>query len=192
MKIYTKRGDSGQTDLFGGERVLKNHLRVKAYGEIDCANTAIGMAYSVDGLSNNFKDKLHQIMKWLFCAGAEIATSPKEKAQALLDRQLKNRLTDGHVNYLEKGIDEMEEQLTPLKSFILPCGRDASARLHFARNMVRKAEIALIDLREQGEQVRDEILKFFNRLSDYLFVMARAVNAEHGIKDVTWTGSLDG
>lgn len=191
MKIYTKRGDSGMTDLFGGERVKKNHRRVMAFGDIDCANTAIGLAHSASDLSEELKSELVKIMKWLFAAGAEIATSPKEHAHVLLDRHLKNRLQDQHVVTLELAIDAMEERLSPLKSFILPCGSDGASRLHFARNMVRKAEISLIELQGLNEVVRPEIIKFFNRLSDFLFVMARLANAQAGINEVTWNGLFE-
>lgn len=190
MKIYTKRGDTGETDLFGGERVLKNHIRVKAYGEIDAANTALGLAYSSSDASFRVKRELEQIMKLLFCAGAEVATSSKESAQALLEKRLQNRIRDRHIEGLEQAIDAMEENLTPLTNFILPCGTDTAARLHGARNMVRKAEIALMDLAEKTV-VRGEIIKFFNRLSDYLFVLARVANFEAGVKDITWSGTLD-
>jgi cob(I)alamin adenosyltransferase len=192
MKIYTKRGDEGETDLFGGERVKKTHIRVRAYGEIDCANTGIGLVYSDKNLSDAIKKDLLRIMKLLFCAGSEIATAPKKHAHDLLDRQLKNYIENHHILWLEQSIDKYELDLPPLKSFILPCGCEASARLHLARNLVRKAEIALIDLREFKEVVRPEILKFFNRLSDFLFVLARVANQEAQVSDIPWSGfSLD-
>lgn len=190
MKIYTKRGDSGETDLFGGERVLKNHARVKAYGDIDCANTAIGLAYSTPDISDDIKHELIMVMKWLFSAGAEVATAPKESAQELLGKHLKNAISDHQIVKLEQAIDEMETKLKPLRSFILPCGSDLSARLHCARNMVRQAEISLIDLKEHGAVIRAEILRFFNRLSDYLFVLARWANAKNSVEDICWNGQL--
>jgi cob(I)alamin adenosyltransferase len=191
MKIYTKTGDSGETDLFGGARVSKSHVRVKAYGEIDCANTAIGMAYSTPGLSESLKSQLEKIMKLMFCAGAEIATAPKDSAQVLLEKNLKNRIAVRHILWLEESIDRAEEKLSPLRSFILPCGSDAAARFHFARNMVRKAEIALIELKESGSMVASEIIIFFNRLSDLLFVLARQANHEAKCPDILWNGALE-
>ena len=189
MKIYTKRGDTGMTDLFGGERVKKSNSRVKAYGEIDFANTVIGLAHSV--ASDPFiKEQLVRLMKLLFAAGAEIATAPKEKAQELLDRHLKNRINETHIEALEQGIDEMETKLSPLKSFILPTGTVSAAHLHFARNVVRKAEIALIELVDAGEVIRPEMIKFINRLSDYLFVMARLANALSRVDEIEWSGKL--
>jgi len=189
MKIYTKRGDHGETDLFGGERVLKTHIRVKAYGEIDAANSTLGLAYSAPS-SNEIKAILLKLMKLMFCAGAEIATAPKESALQILERDLKNRITTQHVTWLERLIDDTEARLDPLKSFILPCGSDAAARLHMARNEVRKAEVALLELKSQA-LVRDEILIFFNRLSDLLFVLARLANQEAGAPDILWSGALE-
>ncbi len=159
MKIYTKRGDEGMTDLFGGERVKKSHARVKAFGEVDCANTAIGVAYAAGGLDEQCKAQLVDIMKLMFCLGAEIATAQKESAQHLLERQLKNRVNMSHVEKLEHCIDAMEERLSPLKNFILPTGSDTGARLHFARTMVRKAEIALLEMVESGVEIRADLLE---------------------------------
>lgn len=189
MKIYTKRGDSGLTDLFGGDRVKKNHPRVKAYGSVDAANSAVGLAYSSPDINADLKVELKKIMAWLFCAGAEIATAPKDSAHALLDRQLKNQLGPNHIAELELSIDTMEANLSPLKNFILPCGSDTSARLHLARNLVREAELRLLDLSEE-EPLRADILIFFNRLSDYLFVAARRANHEAGEEDIGWNGQL--
>lgn len=191
MKIYTKRGDFGETDLFGGGRVSKSAIRVKAFGEIDCANSALGMAYSAPHLSDSLKALIEKIMKLLFSAGAEIATAPKESAQHLLERDLKNRISQHHIAWLEDCIDRAEERLSPLKSFILPCGTDGAARLHFARTLVRKAEIALIELNESHSEVRSEILIFFNRLSDVLFVLARVANHEAQCQDILWNGALE-
>lgn len=190
MKIYTKRGDTGETDLFGGERVKKNNTRVKAYGDIDCANTALGLAYSTPGAHETCREKLSSLMKLLFVAGAEVSTSSKESAHTLLEKHLPDRINESHIKSLEDGIDEMEAAMEPLKNFILPCGTDLSARLHFARNMARIAEISLIDLAEEGDTVRLDIIKFFNRLSDYLFVMARFANHEAQVPDITWSGKL--
>lgn len=191
MKIYTKRGDEGNTDLFGGQRVSKSHPRVQAYGEIDCANTAIGLAYSSPDMGDDIKEDLEKIMKLLFCASAEIATAPKEEAQELLEKRLKNHIEEQHTTWLEQVIDGREACLTPLKSFILPCGCDGAARLHWARTLVRRSEIFLVELKESGEMVRPEILRFFNRLSDYLFVLARLANAQASLPDIAWSGQLE-
>jgi cob(I)alamin adenosyltransferase len=191
MKIYTKRGDAGETDLFGGERVFKGHLRVKAYGDIDKANSALGMAVSLPNIEADLKEALIKILRLLFAVGAEIATAHKESAQHLLEKHLKNQINETHVNMLENAIDEAEDRLMPLKNFILPCGSDLSARLHFARTLVREAEISLWELQASEQNLRPEILRFFNRLSDYLFVLARVANQKAGIDDLLWSGNLD-
>lgn len=191
VKIYTRCGDTGDTDLFGGVRVAKSNPQVKAYGDLDLANTAIGLAYSCAGVSAWSKAVLTEIMKLMFCAGAEVATAPKEKAQVLLSHHLKNYIGDQHVIRLENLIDEIDLKLSPQKSFILPCGSDQAARLHWARTMVRKAEITLIELAEGGHEVRPEIISFINRLSDLLFMMARLANCEAGCPDILWNGLLD-
>jgi cob(I)alamin adenosyltransferase len=190
MKIYTKRGDTGETDLFGGARVSKAHVRVKAYGDIDNACSAIGLAYSAPHADADLKKALKEIMILLFCAGAEVALAPKENSLNLLKTRLKNQISDDHITMLEQAIDEMDAKLAPLKSFILPCGSDVSGRLHVARTQVRRAEISLIELELAKEAVRPEIKRFFNRLSDYLFVSARLQNAKSAVDDILWSGNL--
>lgn len=189
MKIYTKRGDLGETDLFGGERVLKCHYRVKAYGSIDMANSSLGLALAED-LDETLRVNLIEIMKILFCAGSEVATSEKQHAQEILSRKLHNKVNESHVVMLEKLIDAFEEKLEPLRSFILPFGCKASASLHFARTMVRQAEANLVEIKEKNGQISEEILRFFNRLSDLLFVWARYENHRQKIQELTWSGSL--
>lgn len=190
MKIYTKRGDEGFTDLFGGERVPKTHIRVKTGGAIDGACAAIGLAYSAPNVSDPIKKDLAKIMKLLFSAGAEIACASKERAHELLDRKLKNHIEEHHIGWMESIIDAEEANLPPLKSFILPCGSDEAARLHYARYFVRHAETMLIELKDENEAVRPEILRFFNRLSDLLFMLARRANSDAHMPDIPWSGRL--
>jgi cob(I)alamin adenosyltransferase len=191
MKIYTKRGDAGKTDLFGGGRVPKNNIRVKAYAAIDAANTALGFAYTNAERNSWLKAELEELMKLLFCAGAEIATAPKPRALELLDKHLKNRIENHHIEKLEKTIDKVEAKLCPLKSFILPGGCELAARLHGARIAVRNIEVALLDLLDNNDVVRKELLAFFNRLSDLLFVFARLANHEAQVADLLWSGQLE-
>ena len=169
---------------------LKNNPRVVAYGQIDAANTGIGLAYSTPGLSLELKEELIKLMKLLFCAGAEVATAPKAHAEELLNKHLKNRISNKHIEDLENTIDSCEARLSPLKSFILPCGSDSAARLHWARVLVRQAEIGLMDLVSEGQIVRPEIIAFFNRLSDLLFVFARLANYQAQVEDVPSSGQL--
>lgn len=192
MKIYTKRGDKGDTDLFGGQRVKKNHARVKAYGDIDGANSAIAMAYSAPDMPPEIKAELLLIMAQLLCAGAEVATAPKKSAHEILERRLKNRISKPHIDAIEQAIDRVEERLSPLTTFILPAGSDASTRLQFARTMVRRVEVSLLDLMDDKEEVPDEILSYFNRLSDYLFVLARLANQGARVAEIPWSGQLSG
>lgn len=189
MKIYTKRGDSGLTDLFGGDRVKKLHIQVRAYGAIDHANSALGLVCAASDVAVDTKKYILNLMKLLFCAGAEIATAQKSSAQKLLEKNLENKITQDHVSKLENKIDKLEQELEPLKSFILPTGCEGAARLHFARSCVRQAEIALVELQEH-QPVREEISIFFNRLSDLLFVLARYVNYQAQITEQNWSGRL--
>lgn len=178
MKIYTKGGDKGETGLYGGARVLKDHLRIEAYGTLDEANAVIGIACSVMNAADPLRARLAEIQAELFQLGAELATPQgKTSGMALID--------DGQITALEQEIDRMEAKLSPLKNFILPGGTQASAYLHLARTVVRRAERKLVTL-NRDEPVRDVTIRYVNRLSDYLFVCARFVNYESNTDDVPW------
>jgi cob(I)alamin adenosyltransferase len=187
MKIYTRRGDAGQTDLFGGARVSKAHSRVLAYGAIDAANSAIGFVCACnDALPVSIRQELLHIMSDLFDLGAELATMPTEKGRALLARELSSQVNAARVTHLEHLIDLVDIRLSPLKTFILPTGSEVSARLHLARSAVRHAEQCMVKLIDEGESVRTEPLAYVNRLSDLLFVWSRLANLEAGIPDHPW------
>lgn len=171
MKIYTKRGDKGQTSLFGGARVSKSDPRVVAYGAVDAANSAIGWVAALPDLSFD----LTSIMSDLFDIGAELATATNTQIVA------------SRVTQLEHHIDEAEEQLTPLRSFILPTGCEAAARLHMARTAVRRAEQEIVSL----GGVRNEVIMYINRLSDLLFVWARLCNHRQNLPDILWKANQD-
>ena len=171
MKIYTKRGDKGQTSLFGGARVSKSDPRVMAYGAVDAANSTIGWVAALPDLPFD----LTSIMSDLFDIGAELATAKNTEISA------------ERVTKLEHYIDEAEEQLPPLRSFILPTGCEAAARLHMARTAVRRAEQEIVSLGE----VRDEVIMYINRLSDLLFVWARLCNHKNNLPDILWTANQD-
>ncbi len=177
-KIYTRGGDGGETSLGGGGRVAKNDLRVQAYGTTDEANAVIGLArLHVDGDGDAM---LGRIQNDLFDLGADLCRpegSEKEGAEAL-------RITAAQVKRLEDEIDEMNAGLEPLDSFILPGGTEAAAWLHLGRTVVRRAERLICALTET-EDVNPEAVKYANRLSDHLFVLARLVN-DQGKKDVLW------
>ena len=177
-RIYTRGGDEGQTSLGGGGRVAKQDLRVEAYGTVDEANAAIGLArLETDGEAD---EMLARIQNDLFDLGADLCT-PEGGARA--DRAL--RVTGAQVRRLEAEIDGLNAGLAPLESFVLPGGTEAAARLHVARTVVRRAERLIAALGER-EAVNADALAYANRLSDHLFVLARALN-EGGRLDVLWT-----
>lgn len=191
MKIYTKRGDKGETDLFGGERVKKTHLRVRAYGNVDAANASVGFAAACAQLPPHLKAPLERIMSDLFDVGAELATAEKQSAADKLSAKLESGVTLARVVELEHLIDAAEEHLLPLKSFVLPSGSEPAARFHLARTQVRRAEQSVLFLQEAGHAVRDEVLAYLNRLSDLMFVWARLCNHHLKVQDVQWKGLKD-
>lgn len=188
LKIYTKRGDTGETDLFGGARVHKTHTRVRAYGALDAANSAIGFAAACAELPAGLKEPLHAIMSDLFDLGAELATAPTDKAKDKLHQRLDTLVDLKRVAALEHLIDAAEEHLPELTTFVLPTGSEPSARFHLARTQVRKAEIAVLFLQETGEEVRQDVLSYLNRLSDLMFVWARLCNHRLDHPDAIWVG----
>jgi cob(I)alamin adenosyltransferase len=179
MKIYTKTGDDGSTGLFGGARVQKTHPRVEAYGTIDELNALLGWARAT-GLDAFSEGVLREVQADLFTLGAELACVPGKEAQ--LGMRL---LAAADATRLERAIDSAEEQLSPLKNFVLPGGTPAAASLHLARTVARRAERSILGL--QGADVaRSEIVIYVNRLSDLLFVLARRANAVANHPDVPW------
>lgn len=188
MKIYTKRGDDGFTDLFGGERVKKNHPRVNAYAAVDKANSFLGFMLNAPGIGPKVREEIIYLMQLLFSAGAELSTAPKKSAMEILNRSLEHRIQEEDIMLLETSIDRMESTLPPLKSFVLPKGAEAAVRAHLARVAVREVEGLLLEVPDYESTVRKEILKFFNRLSDYLFVLARVFNHQADADEVLWSG----
>ena len=181
-RIYTRTGDDGTTGLTAGPRRLKSDLRIATYGTIDEANAALGMARAAATLDPALDAMLARIQNDLFDLGADLATP--ETAEPLGWEPL--RITQAQVNRLEAEIDAMNASIPPLKSFVLPGGRPAAAALHLARTIVRRAERLMVDLvRVDGETVSTEAMRYVNRLSDHLFVAARAVN-DNGAADVLW------
>jgi cob(I)alamin adenosyltransferase len=174
-KIYTKTGDGGTAGLVDGSRVSKSSLRMTAIGEVDEANAAIGVAIAALGVGE-VAEKLLTIQNDLFDLGADVAT-PGEIEGAL-------RILASQVERLEREIDEMNDGLDPLTSFILPSGSAGVSALHLARAIVRRAERAAVALAEQ-EPLNPQLLAYLNRLSDHLFVAARFVAAKEG-GDILW------
>lgn len=192
MKIYTKTGDQGQTSLYGGQRVDKDHLRIQSFGDVDELNAELGVVRAgltqMTEAANGFaeiNELLGDIQNRLFDLGAELATpNPGKQGTQLLG--------ESHVTQLEQAIDRWEAELEPLKQFVLPGGTLVAAQLHVARCVCRRAERLVVGLtREQlvasGGTLRPEVVVYLNRLSDLLFVLARAANHLAGQADVPWS-----
>lgn len=180
MKIYTKGGDDGETGLFGGQRVPKNDRRVEAYGSVDEANAAVGMALS-QGVEPACASVLEAVQNELFVLGAELSTPPERRERLGLPL-----IGPPQVSALERAIDLREESLPPLKAFILPGGTPSASALHFARTVCRRAERMLIEARAVVAP-SEHALRYLNRLSDLLFVLARQENHRVGRPDVPWS-----
>ena len=180
MKIYTRTGDGGATALFGGTRVSKDDPRVAAYGDVDELNACLGVVGSAGELSSDVSELLQQLQKDLFAIGARLA----DPADKIADRVTKVAVTDADVQRLENWIDRLEAELPALRRFILPGGSRAGALLHLARTVCRRAERSVVAL--GAGNVEPQVLAYVNRLSDLLFVMARAVNHRAGQPEVEW------
>jgi cob(I)alamin adenosyltransferase len=183
MKIYTRTGDRGETALFGGPRVAKDHARIEAYGTVDELNAVLGVVRielaTAEFDASDIDHLLGLVQHHLFDIGAELATpSPEEKGTALL--------SDRHVELLEGAIDRHEAELTPLTQFVLPGGSPAAAALHVARCVCRRAERLVVSLGHR-EELRELPVVYLNRLSDLLFVLARVGNSRSGHGDVQWS-----
>ena len=176
MKLYTRTGDSGETDLYGGERVRKDELRVVAYGGVDEANAALGVAATLGETK-----RLQQLQAELFVLGGDLATP------LTLGESRVPRMTADNTARLEREIDVLEATLEPLRNFILPGGTPLAAALHLARTVVRRAERGVVTLIDtEPEQTNPETLRYLNRLSDLLFALARSANQSAGQPDIPW------
>ena len=181
MKIYTRTGDDGETGLFGGGRVPKDHPRVAAYGDVDELSSVIGVVRATEPVTL-FDDLLESIQRDLFSIGGHLATpDPVKVAKALARAQL----SDERIPLFERTMDEAELELPSLRAFILPAGTPKAAALHLARTVCRRAERAVVALSHEAE-VPEQFLVYLNRLSDLLFTLARLANFRGGAGDVTW------
>lgn len=179
-KIYTKTGDQGETGLFGGERVKKDHPRIVAYGSVDELNAVLGLVRAV--LKKGELDPiLEKIQNDLFLIGSHLATPRPEKLASRGAMELSPEV----ITFLEQSIDHLEESLPPLREFILPGGTESASRLHLARTVCRRAERETISL-AKSEEVESFIIIYLNRLSDLLFVMARWANRQEGGGETVW------
>lgn len=183
-RIYTRTGDDGTTGLVTGERRKKHDLRVEAYGAVDEANACIGIARTHSVGLPDIDAALQRIQHDLFDLGADLATPDQAPPESSRKERVALRITPAHITRLEEELDNWNENLEPLRSFILPGGTALAASLHMARTVVRRAERLAVALKEQ-ENISAYCLEYLNRLSDHLFVLARFSN-DHGKKDILW------
>jgi cob(I)alamin adenosyltransferase len=181
MPIYTRTGDTGETGLFGGGRVRKDHPRTTAYGDVDELSSAIGLVRAT-APGESFDDLLEGIQRDLFSIGGRLATPRPEKVAGALAKAV---LPPERVAAMERVMDDAERELPPLRAFVLPGGTPKAAALHLARTVCRRAERSVVRLAADDE-VSPEILVYLNRLSDLLFTLARLTNHRAGSPDVTW------
>jgi len=182
VKIYTRRGDRGETDLFGGPRVAKDHLRVEAYGAVDELNAALGAALA-DTAHQDLRDLVLAIQGTLFDLGAYLSSPDAEQRKKHGVREP----LEAEVEALEVRIDALEAELEPLRNFVLPGGTSAAAAFHLARTVCRRAERRAVSL-DREAPLEAPALRYLNRLSDLLFVMARVENRRAGLGDQVWAG----
>lgn len=185
LKIYTKTGDAGKTSLIGGTKVSKSHLRIETYGTVDELNSYIGLVGDMI-IDVNSKTVLKEIQDRLFTIGSSLACDPHKEPQMKIPD-----LKESDVELLEKEIDKMNETLPPMKSFILPGGHPAVSTTHVARCVCRRAERLCVNMQEHELFVDALIIKYINRLSDYLFVVSRFIAHLLGVDEVAWKPRVD-
>lgn len=181
MRIYTRTGDQGETSLFGGSRVPKDHARLRAYGTLDELNSVIGVLRTKVSAHTAVDETLLQIQKDLFGLGALLATPPEQAAK--LDARMTKPTWE--IEAMEKDIDRLMAMAPPMQAFVLPGGSEGSAFAHWARTVCRRAEREIASLAVEVD-VSPLVTIYVNRLSDWLFVLARAENAVNGSPDVEW------
>ncbi|CAA0219441.1 Cob(I)yrinic acid a,c-diamide adenosyltransferase [Tenacibaculum maritimum] len=185
MKIYTKTGDKGTTALFGGTRVPKNHLRIECYGTVDELNSYIGLIRDQQ-ISKDIQNDLLKIQNDLFTLGAMLATPPeKETLKNGKERLNIPKINHASINFLEKQIDHINKALPQMTYFILPGGHQTVSFCHISRCICRRTERLAVALNEE-EAINNDILMYLNRLSDYLFILARKLTQDLSAEEVKW------
>jgi cob(I)alamin adenosyltransferase len=185
MKVYTKTGDTGTTSLFGGTRVSKHHIRIESYGTVDELNSNIGLIRDQE-IDTLYKNILIEVQDRLFTVGAILATPPeKELLKNGQPRLQKLGILESDIDFLEKEIDTMENSLPQMTHFILPGGHTTVSYCHIARCVCRRAERLSVHLHEL-EPTDELVIKYLNRLSDYLFVLARKLSHDFNAEEVKW------
>ena len=187
FKIYTKTGDKGETSLYGGTRVSKAAARVESYGTLDELNAFIGLA-KAEISDEKVLSQLQKIQFDLFTVGSEAATPTDKMLLANGKNRLDLMISEKEIIELELWMDDFDAELEPLRFFILPSGGKAAATVHVCRTVCRRAERAMVFLNET-EEVRPELIKYLNRLSDYLFILARYISKISGEKEEYWNPS---
>jgi cob(I)alamin adenosyltransferase len=178
-RIYTKLGDAGETHLGDMSRVSKLHPRVEAYGTIDELNSNVGFALLADGMPKQIAELLQRVQNDLLDLGADLCVPPEDgQADKSASQRERLRITPAYVQWLEQALDEVNAKLPPLRSFVIPGGSDAAARLHLCRTVCRRAERIALTVQDANP----EVLRYLNRLSDLLFVLARAANEQGGAR----------
>ena len=185
MKVYTKTGDKGTTSLFGGTRVPKDHARIDSYGTVDELNSYIGLVRDQE-MNVHYKEILIEIQDRLFTVGAILATPPEKVVMKNGELRLKKLgIIESDIELLENEIDAMEDALPPMTHFVLPGGHTTVSYCHIARCVCRRAERLAVHL-SHNEPVDDIAIKYLNRLSDYLFVLARKLSHDLNAEEVQW------
>ncbi len=185
MKVYTKTGDTGTTALFGGTRVPKHHIRIESYGTVDELNSHIGLIRDQD-ISDLYKNVLIEVQDRLFTVGAILATPPEKETLKNGQPRLQNLgIVESDIEFLENEIDRMEEALPPMTHFVLPGGHTTVSYCHIARCVCRRAERLAVHLNDI-EPTDERVIKYLNRLSDYLFVLARKLSHDLNADEVQW------
>ena len=185
MKVYTKTGDKGTTALFGGTRVSKHHIRIESYGTVDELNSHIGLIRDQE-INQHYKNILIEIQDRLFTVGAILATPPEKETLKSGEKRLQNLgIIESDIELLEKEIDKMEEALPPMTHFVLPGGNTTVSYCHIARCVCRRAERLAVHLNDI-EPTDEMVIKYLNRLSDYLFVLARKLSYDLKADEVQW------
>ncbi len=181
--LYTATGDGGQTSLVGGERVAKNSARLEAYGTIDELSSALGMVGADAACKAETRAQIQEVQNELFNVGCYLATGVAEGTEPEC-----RSLTPTKIAEMESWIDKLDEQTPKIRAFVLPGGSEAAAKAHMARTICRRAERRILDLAEES-YVDKAVIRYVNRLSDYLFILARNLNHTQGVEEITWRQS---
>ncbi len=180
FRIYTKKGDQGQTSLIGGKRVSKGSLRIATYGTVDTLNSYVGWVADLQA-EEKVQTLLRRIQDRLFTIGSLLACDPEKEIRMKLPS-----LTQNDIGLLEKAIDEMDEKVPPMRSFILPGGHVAVSSCHIARCHCREVERLCVALEAQGQKTAPFVIAYLNRLSDYLFMLARYTAFQLNVEEIAW------